>query len=190
MRARWLALLMRPTAPRLALGLAVAASFIVAESVLVILLKQIAPGEAFGVLYLLGVLVVSTVWGLGLAVVTSVASAIAFDYFRRWPADFVPTGAENWVAIAVFLVVALSANTLAGVARSRAAEADQRRREADLAAELARLMLRSGDSRSAMDRAARHLAQVLGLPFAALELEAVPSDQRRCAIPLRDDPGQ
>src|SRR5258705_6523329 len=87
---------------------------------------------AFGVVYLIGVLVVSTGWGFGLAAMTSVASALAFDYFDvRSAGSLIPTHAEDWVAIAVFLVVALLANTLAELARSRAAEADQRRREAD-----------------------------------------------------------
>jgi PAS domain S-box-containing protein len=179
-------LLLGPSAPPLTLGFVVAVSFIAAESLLMYLLKQVAPDMAFGVVYLLGVLVVSTVWGR-LAVGTSVASAIAFSCFRNRPGgNFILARAENWVAIAVFLVVALAANTLAGVARSRAAEADQRRLEADLAAELARLVLPAADLRSALDIAAQRLAQVLGLAFAALELEVVPADERRSAVPLRD----
>ncbi|MDI9917424.1 PAS domain-containing protein [Rhodococcus sp. IEGM 1379] len=177
---------MRPTAPRLALGIAVATAFIVVESILAILLRRVAPDEAFGVVYLVGVLVISIGWGFGLAVVTSVVSALAFDYFRNWPPDLVPAGAQNWIAVTVFLAVALLVNTLAAVARSRADEADQRRQEADLGAELAHLMLRSGNTRTAMDRAALHLAQVLGLPFANLELDTIASDQHRCAIPLAD----
>jgi len=42
------------------------------------------------------------------------------------------TDPRDWVALAVFLVVALSAATLAGLVRSRAAEADLRRRGAEL----------------------------------------------------------
>ena len=138
MRARLVSLLLRPTAPPLALGVVVAAFLIVAETVLVYLLTQVAPGMAFGVVYLIGVLVVSTGWGFGLAAMTSVASALAFDYFHvRSAGSLIPTHAEDWVAIAVFLVVALLANTLAELARSRAAEANQRRREADVAAERA-----------------------------------------------------
>jgi K+-sensing histidine kinase KdpD len=136
MRARVLSLLMRPTAPPLALGLLVAASLIAAETLGVYLLKHVPPGNTFGVVYLLGVVLVSTVWGFGLAVATSVASALAFDYFRNWPATFMPTLAQNVAVIAVFLVVALVANTLAHMARTRAIETDQRHREADLAAEL------------------------------------------------------
>jgi hypothetical protein len=63
MRARFVSLLMGATAPARALGLVVATSFIVAESLLIYLLQQVAPGDAFGVVYLLGVLVVSTVTG-------------------------------------------------------------------------------------------------------------------------------
>ncbi|MCJ0904296.1 PAS domain S-box protein [Rhodococcus sp. ARC_M6] len=185
-RTRLLSSLMRPTAPRLLLGISVAATFILVESLLVVVLRQLAPGEAFGAIYLVGVLVVSIVWGFGLAVVTSVASAFAFDYFRDWPPDFAPAGAHNWIAVAAFLAVALLTNTLASLARSRADEADQRRQEADLGAELAHFMLRSGDPKSAMDRASERLAQVLELPFATLELETIPSDQYRCAIPVSD----
>jgi signal transduction histidine kinase len=131
-RVRLVSVLLRPTAPPLALGVVVAAFLIVAETVLVYLLTQVAPGMAFGVVYLIGVLVVSTGWGFGLAAMTSVASALAFDYFHvRSAGNLIPTHAEDWVAIAVFLVVALLANTLAELARARAAEADERRREAD-----------------------------------------------------------
>jgi hypothetical protein len=55
-------------------GLVVAASFIVVETVVVLLLKQVAPGSAFGVVYLAGVLVVSTTWGFGLAATMSLSA--------------------------------------------------------------------------------------------------------------------
>ena len=140
MRARLVSVLLRPTAPPLALGLAVAASLITAETLLVYLLKQVAPHEVFGVVYLIGVLVVSTGWGFGLAATTSVASALAFNYFRVQPdQSIIPTEADDAVAIIIFLVVALLANTLAYLVRSRAAEADQRRQESERAAERARV---------------------------------------------------
>jgi signal transduction histidine kinase len=131
MRARLLSLLLRPTPPPAVLGLVVAASFIVAESLLVLLLKYVAPGSLFGAIFLLGVMVVAIGWGFGLTAATSLASALAFDYFRNWPADFVLTEPQNWLAIAIFLVVGLSANTPAVLARSGAVEADQRRVEAE-----------------------------------------------------------
>jgi PAS domain S-box-containing protein len=187
MRTRLLSLLLRPTAPPLALGLVVATFLVVAETLVLYPLKLGAPENALGIVYLLGVLVVSIVWGFRLAAATSVASALAFDYFHIPPAlSLIPTQPQDAVALVIFLVVALSASTLADLARSRAAEAYQRRGEADLAAELAHLMLRASDLRSALDRAAHRLAQVLGLASAALELEAVRGDKHRTAIPLRD----
>src|SRR5258705_12847899 len=174
MRVRLLSLLLRPTPLPLALGLVVGVSLMVAETLVLYPLEQIAPVNALGVVYLLGVVVVAIGWGFWLAAATSVASALAFDYFYIQPVfSFIPTRGEDAVALAVFLVVALSVSALADVARSRAAEADQRRKEADLAAELARLMLYTRDLGSALDQAAKRLAQVLGLEFSELKLEAV-----------------
>ncbi|MDT5286304.1 MAG: hypothetical protein QOF88_1193, partial [Mycobacterium sp.] len=135
MPTRLLSLVLRPTAGSLAVGIVVAASLLGAETLLVYLLKQIAPMSPFGVIYLLGVLVVSTGWGFGLSMLMSLASALAFDFYRMRPESIIPTRAQDWVAIGVFLAVALSANTLAGLARSRAVEAHQRRRETESLAE-------------------------------------------------------
>jgi signal transduction histidine kinase len=122
--------------PSLALGIVVAASFIVLETLAVIGLKHLAPREAFETLFLLGVFVVSTGWGLGLAMTTSVVSAFALAYFRGWPAKhFMLFELGNGVVIVVFLVVALLTNFVAGLARARAVEADQRRQQADALAE-------------------------------------------------------
>jgi signal transduction histidine kinase len=133
---RVLLLLVRPTAPPMWLGLVVAAAAILTETLLVIVFRTLAPMDTFGVVYLLGALVVAIGWGTGLAAVTSVVSALAWGYFRDWPNDTLDvTDLRNCVVIGVFLAVTLMANTLAGVARARAAEADARRCEADLAAE-------------------------------------------------------
>jgi K+-sensing histidine kinase KdpD len=85
LRARLLALVVQPTAPPLWLGIVVAAVFITAETLLVYRLKQITPENAFGALFLLGVLVVSAAWGFRLAVATSLASAVVYVYFHSKP---------------------------------------------------------------------------------------------------------
>src|ERR1700687_3472222 len=169
MRTRMLSVLRRPTTPSLVVGIVVAASFIVVETLAVLLLKQLDPQEAFETLYLLGVVVVSTVWGLGLATTTSVASAIALAYFRNWPdRHFAPVNVENGVVIVVFLVVALLTNFVAGLARARAVEADQRRREASVLAEqqaalrrVATLVARGVTPSEVFSAVARELARVL-----------------------------
>jgi PAS domain S-box-containing protein len=187
MRARLLSLLLRPTPRPLGFGFAAALAFVVAETLVLYPLQQLAFETALVVVYLLGVVFVAIGWGFWLAAATSVASALAFDYFYIQPVfSFIPTRAEDAVALAVFLVVALSVSTLADVARLRAAEADQRRREADLAAELSRLMLYTRDLGSALDQAAKRLAQVLGLEFSELKLEAVSPGEGHFAIPLCD----
>jgi signal transduction histidine kinase len=120
-----LALLVRPTASPMWLGLLVAAAAISAETLLMSVLRHLAPMDTFGVVYLLGALVVAIGWGTGLAAVTSLVSALAYGYFRDWPNNsFDPSDLRNWVVLGVFLVVTLMANTLAGVVRARAAEAD------------------------------------------------------------------
>ena len=121
------------SAPPLVLGLVVAALLIAAESFLVYLLKGVAPGNIFGVILLLGVLVVATLWGFRLGAVTSLASAVVYVSFHHLQTgrSIVATWAQNWMAVTVFLVVALSVATIAGLARSRAAEADLRRRQVE-----------------------------------------------------------
>jgi signal transduction histidine kinase len=118
------------------LGLAVAVGCIGAETAVLLLLKRFAPDNSFGVLYLIGVLIVATGWNAGLATATAVASAIAYDYFRRWPDVTGGLGqVEDWVALCVFVVVGLVAHILAGIARARAADAEERRREAETSRE-------------------------------------------------------
>ncbi|MDT5132280.1 MAG: hypothetical protein QOE41_1591, partial [Mycobacterium sp.] len=118
-QARLLGLLIRPTPPSAAMGILVGSSLIVVETLIVCLLNE-ATGTTgrFGTLYLLGILALSTVWGFGVSATMSVGSAIAFAYFRNWPAGhFAPFAPHNGMVIAIFLVLALLANTVAGLAR-------------------------------------------------------------------------
>jgi PAS domain S-box-containing protein len=119
LRLRVLALLTRAKAPSVALGIAVAASFLVAETLVVCSLNVMTGTTGrFGTIFLLGVLVISMLWGFGLSATMSIASAIAFAYFRNWPTVyFAPIKPENLMVVGVFLVLALVANALAGLAR-------------------------------------------------------------------------
>ncbi len=136
-------------------------------------------------LYLLAVLLVSTVWGLRLGLLTSVAAALAFNFFHLPPSGrFTIADAENLVALVAFLVAAVVASSLSDLARTRAAEADRRRREADLAAELARLLLGTPEPRAALAPAAKRIADALRIDSAAVVLERVDGDERHSAVPL------
>jgi two-component system sensor histidine kinase KdpD len=134
-------------------------------------LREISPAESNGVAYLLAVLLVSTLWGLWMGLFTSVLSAAAFNYFHLPPTgQFTIADSRHWVALGVFLVAAIVASSVAELARSRAVEAEQRRREADLAAALARILLGGTSVRDALGDAAARLADALSLESAEIAL--------------------
>jgi two-component system sensor histidine kinase KdpD len=170
-----------------ALGVVVAAGSLAVTTALLYPLEQIAPAVSLGVVYLLAVLLVSTVWGLWLGLATSIAAALAFNFFHIPPTGRFTVGeAENWVALAVFLIAAAVASTLSELAGARAREAERRRREADLAAELARLLLGTPEPRAALGSAAKRIADALEIDSAAVVLERAEGDERHTAIPLGD----
>ena len=64
-------LFLRPEPPRCSSGLVVAALAVAAITALIFPLREISPAESNGVAYLLAVLLVSTLWGLRLGLLTS-----------------------------------------------------------------------------------------------------------------------
>jgi two-component system sensor histidine kinase KdpD len=95
---------------------------------------------------------------------------------------FMVAEAENWVALAVFLVAAAVVSTLAEVATARAREAERRRREADLAAELARLLLGTPEPRAALALASKRIADTLEIDSASVVLERVAGDRNDAVV--------
>ncbi|ORV09065.1 hypothetical protein AWB94_10740 [Mycolicibacterium canariasense] len=172
---------------RTGIGLVVALALLAAEALIVDALRETAPTMAFGVLYLVGVLVVAIGWDFRVALPMAVVSAVALDMSRPVRAEMpITSQAQTWVVLVVFVAVALGAHSLAGAARSRLTEANQRREEAALIAEISRDMLRDNNLRVAMVAAQDRLASTLALPHAELVLgEAGPLDQR-VVIPLRE----
>jgi two-component system sensor histidine kinase KdpD len=159
-------------------GLAVAAT-----TGVIFAIRPHVPVLSTGVLYLLAVLLVSSTWGLWLGVLTSVASAIAFGFFHIPPTGrFEIVDAANWVGLGVYLIVALVVSAFADSARARAEEAELGRREADLAAELALVLL--GADPSALDKAAERIGAALGTDGVRLEDAWLDGDPGHQAIPL------
>jgi two-component system, OmpR family, sensor histidine kinase KdpD len=154
-------------------------------------LKTVAPVASLSVVYLPAVLLVSSVWGLVPGLLTSVLSGAAFNFFHLPPVgQFTIANSRNWVALAAFITVALVSSAISEIARTRSAEAEQRRGEADLAAALARELLAGTDTNHALAMTAHRIASSLGLASAAVELGVVQGDARRQAIPLRDTDGE
>lgn len=154
-------------------------------------LKQVAPVVSLSVVYLPAVALVSVFWGLWLGLATSLLSAAAFNFFHLPPVGrFTISDPRNWVALVAFTTIAAIVSTIAEMARARAEEAERRRREADLAAGLARELLSGTQTAVALRAAAHRIAEALELPSAALELGEAVADRRSDAIPLYDSGGQ
>jgi signal transduction histidine kinase len=127
------------------LGLAAAAAVVAAVTAVLYPLSELDPGVSSGVLYVLGVLLIATHWGLKLGLITSLASALALDYFHTTPRyEILGDDPEDLVAIGVLLLTAVVASVIADRARQRAREAEHRLRlEAELRArESERIRLR------------------------------------------------
>ncbi len=184
---RWFAPLLGPHSPRRWVGFVVAIGAVTLCTLLLYPLKHAAPVVSLGVVYLLAVLVVSIVWGVWLGLATAIASAAAFNFFHLPPVGhFTIRDSSNWVALTAFVVAAGLASSVAEVSRARARDAEERRREADLAAEMARLLLGGNSLKEALATVAARLAATLGLTSAAIELESVDGDDRSVAFPLRE----
>jgi two-component system, OmpR family, sensor histidine kinase KdpD len=174
-----------PRRPPLVAGALAALALVTFETLILYPLDEVAEPISLGVVFLLGVVLISIVWGAALGIAVSLLSALAFNFFHIPPTGrFTIAEAENWVALGVFLVVALVASSVAEAARLRAQEADQRGREADLAAELARVLLGAPDLSGALGPAAQRIAEAFDLRSCRLVLDAVGGDERTAAIPL------
>jgi two-component system sensor histidine kinase KdpD len=148
-------------------------------------LSRVAPVVSLSVVYLPAVVVVSAFWGLWLGLATAIASAAAFNFFHLSPVGhFAIADGRNWVALAAFTVVAIATGLIGELARTRAEEADERRREADLAAQLAQILLGGARVDDALALAAQRLAVAIGVGAAAIELHEVTVGERQVAFSL------
>jgi two-component system sensor histidine kinase KdpD len=179
--------------PPLRVGVAVAIGSVALATAAIYPLKTITPTVSLSVVYLPAVLLVSVYWGLWLGLGASLLSAAAFNFFHLPPVGRLAiSDSRNWVALAALVIAAAVVSTIADLARGRADEAERRRREADLAASLARELLAGAQTVVALRAAAHRVAGALQISSAAIELgEGTGSgDGRRDAIPLHDGTGR
>jgi two-component system, OmpR family, sensor histidine kinase KdpD len=175
---------MRRRAELLVGGLA-SAGLVVLVSGLVALLKPHVPVLSLGALYVLAVLPVAILWGAVLAAVVSVASMLVFNWFFLPPYhSFNLQESQNWLALAVYLVIAFAVGALAARARTRREDAEQRRIEAHALAEAALDLLRGRSLEDELDRLAALTREVLGVETARLVLGAQPAQPGERALPV------
>jgi two-component system sensor histidine kinase KdpD len=157
---------------------------------LVYALKPIAPTLSLGVLYTPAVLATAVLFGLGYAIATAFASMVVFNFLFLPPVHTLTLAdGRNWAALGVYLVTAVVTSELATQARRRAAEAEQREREAALLADAAAAILQEAPLDEIRARAVRVLAggdAVAQQRFeAAIESLLAVSEERREAEAIR-----
>jgi two-component system, OmpR family, sensor histidine kinase KdpD len=120
-----------------------------AAVLLITLFYRLAPGfngTTVALTYLLAILGASTLWGLAVSVFMSLAATLAYNFFFLPPVHtFTIADPQNWVALFAFLTTAIVASNLSARARSRAAEADQRRREVERLYRFSQRLLSAGN---------------------------------------------
>lgn len=101
-------------------------------TVVLVALGPLANATTVALVLLLGVLVAASQHGSRVGAATAVASILAFNFFFLQPTGTLTIADPlNWVALGVFLTVALIAGELSSRVRRRADEAESRRLEAE-----------------------------------------------------------
>jgi two-component system sensor histidine kinase KdpD len=121
--------------------------------------------------YLFIVLMTATTSRLRVAVITSIASMLCFNFFFLPPVGtWTIADPQNWVALFVFLAVSLVASRLSHVARARTEEAVGRRDELSRLFDLSRDVLVMTASPDAVSHLARAIARRFDLEYVAIAL--------------------
>ena len=159
---------------RHALALGASAAALAAVTGLVYALRPLAPDVTLGVLYVFAVVPVALVFGLAYALPVSIASMLGFNFLFLPPLhSFTLRDSENWTALAVYLVTAVSVSQLASSARRRAAEAGRRERQASLLAAVATDLLESGDVQGRLRAIGAQTAAALGASRGWIEIDSI-----------------
>ncbi|MBV9819471.1 MAG: DUF4118 domain-containing protein [Solirubrobacterales bacterium] len=185
MLRRWDSILLRGRRPSLIAGVGTMAVLLAACTALVYPLERVTSVTALGVVYLLGVVIIATFWGVWLGIAMAVLSGAAYNFFHLPPVgQFTIADSGNWVALVTFLAVAAVMSSISELARARAREAERRRAEADLTAEMAQLLLARMGMQETLGLIGQRLAQVFELQSATIVLREAAGDARRQAIAL------
>ncbi len=134
---------------------AVSVGALAAVTGVIFVVKSFAPVLSLGVLYVFAVLPVAVLFGLGWAVAVSIGSMLAFNWFFLPPLHTLQLReSESWVALAVYLVTAFVVSAFAARSRRRAVDAEQRRGEAALLADVSSVLLEADHVQDAVPQVA------------------------------------
>jgi two-component system sensor histidine kinase KdpD len=134
-------------------------------------LKGVAPKVSLVTLYLFAVVPAALAWGVAYAITVAVASTLTFNFLFLPPLyTFTIDDSQNWVALVVFVVVAVVVGELASGARRRTAEAEQREREEAFLAEIATSFLQGRAAIDDLEGLAERIRVILKTAGARIEL--------------------
>jgi len=119
--------------------------------------------------YLLVTLFVASLGNLAVAVATSVAATLCFNYFFLPPVgNLTIADPHNWIALVSFLIVSVVASRLSATARARTQEALERRNELTRLFDVTRDILLTTEREGALEAIARHVARRFELDTVAI----------------------
>ena len=143
-------------------GAGVMAAGLLALAAVIVVLRalQDRPNPTIAaLLLLLVVLATATSAHLRIAIAISVAAMLAFNFFLLPPFHTLTIAdPQNWVALVVFVLVAVIGSQLSAAARRRAREAELRKQEVTRLFDLSRDILLTTDSETAVADVARYVA--------------------------------
>ncbi|HKE85352.1 MAG TPA: DUF4118 domain-containing protein, partial [Vicinamibacterales bacterium] len=118
---------------------------------------------------LLVVVGAATAARLRIAIIASVVAMLTLNFFFLPPVGtFTIADPQNWVALFVFLIVAVIASNLSAAAQDRASEAIARRNEVTRLFDLTRDVLLTTETTGAIDATARYVARRFDLAKVAI----------------------
>jgi signal transduction histidine kinase len=158
---------MRPGIVRWLSGLLASVLLVTAVSGLTVLLQRwLLP---LRVLYILAVVPVAIVWGTGLAALTAVLSAVAYDYLFVPPTHSLKfADARNNIALGVFLVTAVVVGGLSARLRRAAVESGRLSDQQAALRRVATLVARGASSPEVFSAVAHELAREFGATITAV----------------------
>ncbi len=122
---------------------------------------------------LLGVLIISALWGLRYAVFMSFAATLAFNFFFFPPVGtFTIADPQNWVALVAFLATAVIASHLSERVRDEAREAHRRRQEVERLYSFSEQLLVTDNVVELLNAIPRFVVDTFGVGTAAIYLTA------------------
>jgi two-component system sensor histidine kinase KdpD len=149
----------------------VAAAGIVVSIVLVF--RHVSPVNTTSValIFLLAILYVSAFWGLRVSIFMSLLATLSFNHYFLPALGALTIGnPQNWVALAAFLVTAITASRLSEQARRRARDANRRRQELERLYAFTQQMLVAGSVVELLNVIPRHIVESFQVQDAALYL--------------------